>query len=88
MKPIDPWPEPMHRHDNRISNLTSAKSGRPEGQIPNGCSIFSTSVWSLEVRPIIDERKGCLYGSIDPTCDNAFTGLEAFTRGIAKEVEP
>lgn len=62
------------------------KRERPKGQIPNGCSI-STSVWSLEQRPIIKKPKDRLYGSTNPTFDKAFTGLEAFIRGIAKEVE-
>ena len=39
--------------------------------------IFSTSVWSLEIRPIVDQQKGRLYWSINPALEKALTGLEA-----------
>jgi hypothetical protein len=39
--------------------------------------IFSTSVWSLEIRPIVDQQKGRLYWSVNPAFENAFTGPEA-----------
>ena len=42
--------------------------------------IFSTSVWSLELRPIVDKQKGRLYWSFNPAFEKAFTGPEA-TRG-------
>jgi hypothetical protein len=39
--------------------------------------IFSTSVWSLEIRPIVDQQKGRLYWSINPALEKAYTGPEA-----------
>jgi hypothetical protein len=41
--------------------------------------IFSTSVWSLEIRPIVDNQKGRLYWSVNPAFDKAYTGPEAKT---------
>src|SRR5271157_3176729 len=38
--------------------------------------IFSTSVWSLEIRPIVDKQKGRPYWSINPAFEKAFTGPE------------
>jgi hypothetical protein len=39
--------------------------------------IFSTSVWSLELRPIVDKQKGRLYWSVNPAFEKAYTGPEA-----------
>jgi hypothetical protein len=39
--------------------------------------IFSTSVWSLEIRPIVDQQKGRLYWSFNPALEKAYTGPEA-----------
>ena len=39
--------------------------------------IFSTSVWSLELRPIIDKQKGRLYWSVNPAFERAYTGPES-----------
>ena len=39
--------------------------------------IFSTSVWNLEIRPIVDRQKGRLYWSVNPAFDKAYTGPEA-----------
>ena len=35
---------------------------------------FSTSVWSLEIRPIVDRQKGRLYWAINPALERAYTG--------------
>src|ERR1039458_5987571 len=44
-----------------------------------GCArpIFSTSVWSLEIRPIVDNQKGRLYWAFNPAFEKAYTGPEA-----------
>ncbi len=39
--------------------------------------IFSTSVWSLELRPIVDKQQGRLYWSVNPAFEKAYTGPEA-----------
>ena len=39
--------------------------------------IYSTSVWSLEIRPIVDQQKGRLYWSINPALERAYTGPES-----------
>ena len=39
--------------------------------------IFSSSIWSLEIRPIVDKQKGRLYWSINPALEKAFTGPES-----------
>ncbi len=39
--------------------------------------IFSTSVWSLEIRPIVDKQNGRLYWSINPALEKAYTGPES-----------
>ncbi len=38
---------------------------------------FSTSVWSLEIRPIVDKQQGRLYWSVNPAFEKAYTGREA-----------
>src|SRR5579864_6780295 len=38
---------------------------------------FSTSVWSLEIRPIVDKQMGRLYWSVNPALERAFTGPES-----------
>ena len=39
--------------------------------------IFSTSVWSWEIRPIVDKQQGRLYWSVNPAFEKALTGPEA-----------
>jgi len=39
--------------------------------------IYSASVWSWEIRPIVDQQKGRLYWSINPAFEKAFTGPES-----------
>jgi hypothetical protein len=39
--------------------------------------IFSSSVWSWEIRPIVDKQKGRLYWSINPAFEKALTGPES-----------
>jgi hypothetical protein len=39
--------------------------------------IYSTSVWSLEIRPIVDKQMGRLYWSINPALERAYTGPES-----------
>lgn len=38
---------------------------------------FSTGPWSLEVRPIVDQKAGRLYWSVNPVFDRSFTGSDA-----------
>jgi len=38
---------------------------------------YSTSVWSLEVRPIVDKQMGRLYWSVNPALERAYTGPES-----------
>ena len=37
-------------------------------------SIFSTDTWTLEIRPIIDQKRGRWYWSFNPAMDRAFHG--------------
>ena len=37
-------------------------------------SIFSTDTWTLEIRPIIDQRRGRWYWSLNPAFDRSFHG--------------
>lgn len=39
--------------------------------------IYSSSVWSLELRPIVDKQKGRLYWSVNPALERAYTGPES-----------
>jgi hypothetical protein len=36
---------------------------------------YSSDTWSLEIRPIVDQQKGRLYWSVNPTFDKGYTGL-------------
>lgn len=38
---------------------------------------FTTGPWSLELRPIVDQKVGRLYWAINPTVDKSFTGLDS-----------
>lgn len=38
---------------------------------------FTTAPWSLEVRPIVDQKLGRLYWSVNPTFDKSFTGPDS-----------
>ena len=39
--------------------------------------IYSSSVWSLELRPIVDKQQGRLYWSVNPALERAYTGPES-----------
>lgn len=38
---------------------------------------FTTGPWSLEVRPIIDQKVGRLYWAVNPVFDRSFTGIDS-----------
>lgn len=38
---------------------------------------FTTGPWSIELRPIIDQKVGRLYWSVNPTVDRSFTGIDS-----------
>src|ERR1035437_6749519 len=38
---------------------------------------FTTGPWSLELRPIVDQKAGRLYWAVNPTVDKSFSGLDS-----------
>jgi hypothetical protein len=48
-------------------------------------SIFATDTWTLEIRPIIDQKRGRWYWSLNPAMDRSFHGLNV-NKGV--EFEP
>ncbi|HTG58657.1 MAG TPA: transporter, partial [Terriglobia bacterium] len=48
-------------------------------------SIFSTDTWTLEIRPIIDQKRGRWYWSVNPAFDRSFHG-QSVNKGV--EFEP
>jgi hypothetical protein len=44
-------------------------------------SIFSTDTWTLEIRPIIDQRRGRWYWSVNPALDRSFHG-QSVNKGV------